>query len=88
MSKITLLYSCDENHRHASRFLHGAFSSKDKAVNGLKELLSKADPEGGYTPLSEEQETLLRRIDQTQGYDGPGEFFLQTLKVDELDVIL
>lgn len=88
MKTITLLYSCDVHHSHDSRFLHGAFSTVGSAVGSLHELLAKADPEGGYTPLSQEQEYLLYRIGQTQGYDGPGEWILQTLKVDELDVVL
>jgi hypothetical protein len=88
MNQIVLLHSCDVHHTYTSQFLHGAFSSVDNAINALKEMLAKADDEGGYVPLSQEQEDLLRRINQTQGYKGPGEFLLQILPVDELAVIL
>lgn len=81
---ITLLYSCDAHHTHASKFLHGAFSSVDKAIEALRELIEKAK----RPPISDEQVDLLHRIHQTQGYEGEGEFIIEPLKVDELDALL
>lgn len=85
--KITILYSCDSWHTTESRFLHGAFTSRDKAINSLTQLLATARS-GKYPPLSEDDHRNLEVMGQTQGYAGEGEFMLADIPLDDIDTWL
>ena len=81
---VYILYSCDCWHTSASRFLHGVFTSKDKAMEALVQLLEDAClPE-----LSKDDLRNLSDFGQTQGYSGEGEFMLYNAWLDKIDTWL
>jgi hypothetical protein len=85
MSKIFLLYSTDSWHTKDSKFLHGAFGSKDSAIEGIREMIERHGNPEKYPPLGEECERQLELFNQTQSYAGEGEFQIDEIPVDEID---
>ncbi len=79
---ITILYSCDNHHTSESRFPHGAFTSRETALEAIKELL-ETDKQ---PPLSPDDETLFLEYGQTQAYEGSeGQFTSENVTLDEIE---
>ncbi len=81
MNQVHVLFSCDCHHTRESMLLLGVY----KDHGNLVEELDTALLECGKPPLGEEQCALLVRINQTQGYEGEGEFYVMTVPMDTID---
>jgi hypothetical protein len=79
MEKIILVYRTDVHHSHESKELIGIATSKRNAST-----ICRAASWAEGDRLSKEQQDLLERIGQTQGYEGQGEFYTETWPLDKL----
>jgi hypothetical protein len=77
--KIILVYRTDVHHSHESKELIGVATSKRNAS-----IICRAASWEEGAILSKEQQDLLERIGQTQGYEGQGEFYTETWPLDKL----
>ena len=77
--EVTLLYACDTWHTKDSLFLLGAFVNRMEALAFLEEHLVVCRlPE-----LGEDDTMMFMDFGQTQGYEGEGEFYTNTLVIGE-----
>lgn len=72
LPEVHVLYGTDEWHTNESRFLHGVFSSKELAVEWLEKHLEQQ----GEPALSDDDKRLIELCDQTQKYEGEGQFMI------------
>jgi hypothetical protein len=78
--KLHVLFSCDEWHTQGSKILLGVFADKDDLVNTL----GRALLDNGRPPLSDEDIAMLHNFNQTQSYEGDGEFIVEGVAEGEV----
>jgi len=80
MSKtLKILYKTDKYHTNTSRELLGVFDNLNDLAYAIETKASQED-----CLISSDDWTNLQKINQTQGYDGEGEFFIELISLNEL----
>ena len=79
MQSIFLVYKTDSNHSYASRDIIGVATTKNHAITLCIEQAQKE----GFT-LDSDQLFNIKNIEQTQGYEGEGEFHYEQMETDTL----
>lgn len=76
---IFLVYKTDDHHSYASRDIIGVATDRSHAILLCKEQAIKE----GYD-IHGDQEWNIANIEQTQGYEGEGEFLYEKLETNIL----
>jgi hypothetical protein len=72
MKTLFLLYATDTWHTHQSKNLIAVCSSKEQAIN-MAQMHAKSEDE----EISQDDLFNLEKLDQTQNYQGEGEFLIE-----------
>lgn len=80
MAKVFIVYKTDANHTYDSFDMLGVSTTFSGAIG----MCSKHARIKEKAILSKEQQMLLEKIQQTQGYSGGGEFVIQPISIDML----
>lgn len=79
MKSVLIVYKTDNWHSYASRDIIGVATSQEEAIN-ICQLQAKKENE----VITTDELFNLKRIKQSQGYEGEGEFQIEKVQTNKL----